>query len=649
MSAAIVFARMILKRVVSVAAALLVPVIALAQRAFDSTGAADQSMFAPLALPSPNEFRAASGAPGAHYWQNRADYDIAASLDTASQSIYGHLTLRYTNHSPDTLRYLWFQLDQNAFKPGSLSRDVYDLGARFGGPAFNGGEHILKFEQVREAVHTALKTRLDGTELKADLAAPLPPGGTAVIAIAWHMPVPQTGADRMGRDGALYEIAQWYPRVAVYDDLRGWNIEPYIGQGEFYLEYGDFAYAITVPAGYVVCGTGTLENAHDVLTVAERARLVTAAHSESTTHIISAGDRRPTTQGTATWRFSAKNVRDIAWAAAPDYRWDATSWHGIMAYAFYRPSAEDTWREAADMARATIREYSTRWYSYPYPQITAVEGPIAGMEYPMFAMEGRNKDVYALYAVIAPIAGHNWTPMIVGSNERVHFWQDEGLNTFMASFAEAARYPEKGDQNARIATERTRVTQGESLGVDLPTEMGSDRVPTARLTPDDYLKPSVALQLLRQEILGPEAFDDAFRTYFRRWAFKHPTPADFFRTMEDAGGRRLDWFWRELFIQNAHFDQAIDSVRVNGDSMTVTYANHARGVLPIRVRFTFSDGTTQDYAYPAEVWARDARRYVRQYAFAGKHIARIELDPEHRLIDIDRDNNVWLANGVPAA
>ena len=605
----------------------------------------DTSIFAPLALPAPTEYRAASGAPGAHYWQNRADYDLAARLDTATHSIYGQLRLTYTNHSPDTLRYLWFQVEQNAFKPGSLSRDVYDLGARFGGPTFNGGDHILRFEQVHGLKRTTLATRVDGTQLKADLTQPLPPGGVAVIAIAWHVPIPETGADRMGRDGPLYEMAQWYPRVAVYDDLHGWNIEPYIGQGEFYLEYGDFTYAVTVPAGYIVCGTGTLANPLAVLTAAERSRLEQSAHADGTTPII----RAPRTKrdGTATWKFVAHNVRDVAWAASPDYRWDATSWHGIMAYAFYRPSAEATWGEAADMARQTIQEYSTRWFQYPYPQITVVEGPIAGMEYPMFAMEGQNKDKYALYGVIAPIVGHNWFPMIVGSNERLHFWQDEGLNTFMASFAEGARYPEKGDQSARIAHERDLVTRSESLSVDTPTEIPSDRVPTKRLTPDEYLKPSVALQLLRQDILGPVAFDDAFRTYIRRWAFKHPAPADFFRTMEDAGGRRLDWFWREMFVETAHFDQAIDSVAVAAnDSITVVYGNRARGVLPLHARFTFTDGTTVDYTYPADIWMHDGRRYTRTYAFAGKHVARIELDPDHRLIDIDRRNNVWSAGGT---
>jgi hypothetical protein len=605
----------------------------------------DTSIFAPLALPAPTETRAASGAPGARYWQNRADYDLAATLDTASKSLLGRLTLTYTNHSPDTLRYLWFQLDQNAFKPGSLSRDVYDLNARFGGPTFNGGDHILRFEQIRGATRTALVTRIDGTQLKAELAQPLAPGGVAVIAVAWHLPVPESGADRMGRDGPLYEIAQWYPRVAVYDDIHGWNIEPYIGQGEFYLEYGNFTYAITVPAGYIVCGTGTLANPLAVLTADERSRLRQAANSDRTTAIISAP--RPKRDGTLTWRFVAHNVRDVVWAASPDYRWDATSWRGIMAYAFYRPSAEGIWREAADMARQTIKEYSTRWFPYPYPQITVVEGPVGGMEYPMLSMQGRNTDPYALYGVIAPLVGHNWFPMIVGSNERLHFWQDEGLNTFMASFAEGARYPEKGDQLARIAHERDLVTRAESLSIDTPTEVPSDRVPTKRLTGDEYLKPSVALQLLRQDILGPAAFDDAFRTYIRRWAFKHPAPADFFRTMEDAGGRRLDWFWREMFVENAHFDQAIDSVAVMAnDSITVVYGNHARGVLPIHAHFTFTDGTAVDCTYPAEVWMHDGRRYTRTYVFAGKHVARIELDPDHRLIDIDRRNNVWSAGGT---
>ena len=625
---------------------------------FDSTGVGDTSIFAPLVLPSPNMYRSGSGAPGPRYWQNRADYDLKATLDTGTQSVRGDLRVRYTNNSPDTLSFVWFQVEQNAFKDSSLNTYVFPQESRFGSRSFEGGDMIERVEEIRAGKaggavsRTALKTRIEGTEMKADLPHPLAPGATVTIDIGWHFAVPEHGADRMGRDGSLYEIAQWYPRLNVYDDLRGWNTEPYLGQGEFYLEYGDFKYAVTVPAGYIVAGTGSLENPAEVLTAPERRRLTAAAHSDTVVGVVTAdelqsGAARPKKDGTLTWQFIAHNVRDVVWGAAPNYLWDATTWHGIQAYAFYRPSAIDPWKEGADMARTSIQEYSERWFTYPYPQITAVEGPISGMEYPMLAMETKNDDKYNLYNVLTHEVGHNWFPMIVGSNERVHIWQDEGLNTFINTFSEARRYPEKGDQMARAAGEREIVIQAESLGVDVPTELGADRVPGDRLGIDDYVKPSVSLQLLRQEILGPDAFDDAFRTYIRRWAYKHPAPADFFRTMEDVGGRRLDWFWRELFIENMKFDQAIDTVvvahRGDSDYVSVVYANRARGVLPIRARFTFSDGTTQDLDYPAEVWSTNTTRYVRHYIFKGKHVTRVELDPDHRLIDVDRSNNVWTA------
>ena len=235
--------------------------------------------------------------------------------------------------------------------------------------------------------------------------------------------------------------------------------------------------------------------------------------------------------------------------------------------------------------------------------------------------------------------------MIVGSNEREYMWQDEGFNTFINTFSEARRYPQNGDQMARAAEERSEVEYVMRIGVDQPMLINPDRIDPQLLGISAYVKPSVGLQLLRQEILGPAAFDDAFRTYVSRWAFRHPTPADFFRTMEDASGRRLDWFWREWFVENERFDQAIDTVasRQAGDTLNVAvmYGNHMRGVLPIRARFTFSDGSTQDFNYPAEVWSTNTSQYVRQYQFVGKKLAKIELDPEHRLVDVDRSNNVW--------
>ena len=620
---------------------------------FDATGVPDTSVFAPLPMPPATEFRSASGAPGPRYWQNHADYDIRATLDTAARSLTGQLRLRYTNHSPDTLHFVWFQVEQNAFMDNSLNALVFPQQSRFGARGFDGGDMIDRFDLVRgPTARTALTTRVEGTELKADLPQGLAPGATADFDIAWHFAIPDHGADRMGRDSSLYELAQWYPRVAVYDDLRGWNTEPYLGQGEFYLEYGDFTYAVTVPAGYIVAGTGSLDNGAEVLTVAERTRLAKAATSATpiaitTADELASGAARPRSTGTYTWRFRAHNVRDVAWAAAPNYLWDASSWHGILAQAYYRPSAASLWKDAADMSRMSIEEYSTRWFPYPYPQISAVEGPISGMEYPMLAMEARSDDQNELYSVVTHEIGHNWFPMIVGSNERIHFWQDEGLNTFINLFSEARRYPDRGDQMARAADERGEEEKAESLGVDIPIEMQADRVPPQLLGLNSYDKPSVGLQLLRQEILGPDAFDDAFRTYIRRWAYKHPAPADFYRTMEDVSGHLLDWFWREFWIENYHFDQALDSVVVrhhgDTDNVTVLYGNHARGVLPIRAQFTFADGTTQDYRYPAEVWSTNTTHYVRRYSFVGKHVARIELDPDHRMIDIDRSNNVWMA------
>ena len=617
---------------------------------FDNTGAPDTSMFAPLNLPPGNEFRSGAGTPGPRYWEQRADYDLHGTLDTAGKALRGEMTLRYTNNSPDTLRFVWFQVEQNAFAPGSLNSLVFPAESRFGARNFAGGDVIDRFNEVVGTKKTPLKTRVEGTVMKVDLATPLAPGKTTTFDVAWHFNIPEHGADRMGRDGSLFELAQWYPRVCVYDDLRGWNTEPYLGQGEFYLEYGDFNLSVTVPAGYIVAATGSLQNAAEVLTSAEVSRLAQAAKSDTPIHIITqedlqSGAARSRKTGTMTWRFTAKNVRDAVWAAAPDYMWDASSYQGHMAFAYYRPSAIETWKDAADMARMSIMEYSERWFPYPYPQISAVEGPISGMEYPMLAMETKSADKYDLYNVVTHEIGHMWYPMIVGSNERMHMWQDEGFNTFINYFSEARRYPEKGSYEQRVAHDRQTVEQFMAHNYDQPLEVQPDRINPQLLGENAYVKTAVGLAQLREEILGPQAFDEAFREYTRRWAFKHPSPADFYKTMENVSGKRLDWFFREWFIENAHFDVGIDTVVQKQvgeiDSVGVRYRNHARGVLPIRVRFTFSDGSTQDIDYPAEVWSTNPLFYDRFYDFKGKTLTKIQIDPEGRIVDIDRDNNVW--------
>jgi len=624
---------------------------------FDRTGVRDTSIFAPLVFPTPSATRAASGAPGARYWQNRADYDLKATLDTAAKSVSGEMVFRYTNNSPDTLTYIWMQLEQNAFRKNSLSSQLYSQGSRWNPGQFEGGDKLTRVEQVLAGgggtkKRVPITIREGETMMKVPLAEPLAPGRTATLEMAWNFLVPEHGADRMGRDKSLYEIAQWYPRAAVYDDLRGWNNDPYIGQGEFYLDYGDYTVAVTVPVGYIVAGTGLLENPKDVLTPTQVSRLDEALKSDKVVRVITAdelksGAARPAKSGMLTWKFRAKNVRDAVWAASPEYQWDATSYKGAYAFGYYRPSAADLWTESADMAKMSIQEYSERWFQYPWPQISVVEGPVSGMEYPMLAMEDHSQSKQGLYSVITHEIGHNWFPMIVGSNERVYMWQDEGFNTFVNTFSESRRFPKDGDQMQRAASERGQVELVMKADQDGPVMTPPDRIAERLLGIAAYLKPSVGLQLLRQEILGPDAFDDAFRTYVARWAFKHPTPADFFRTMEDASGHRLDWFWREWFVENEHFDQAIDGVRTfsSGDTnqVAVAYGNRARGVLPIRARFTMSDGSTEDFNYPAEVWSTNTIRYIRQYSFVGKKVVKIELDPDHRLVDIDRSNNSWTA------
>ncbi|MEO8945939.1 MAG: M1 family metallopeptidase [Gemmatimonadaceae bacterium] len=623
------------------------------QTAASRRGAGDTSIFAPLNLyPSPDVYRTGGGRPGARYWQQRANYDLHATLDTTDKSLSGTMTLHYTNNSPDTLTFVWFQTEQNAFRPNSLNTLVFEPGSRFGSRNFAGGDMIDHFNEVIAGKGVALKLRDNGTVTKVDLAQPLAPGKTATFDAAWHFLIPEHGADRMGRDGALYELAQWYPRVNVYDDVRGWNTEPYLGQGEFYLEYGDFNLSVTVPSGYIVAATGSLVNQREVLTAAEISRLEKAAKSATPVAIITASDlqsgaARPRTTGTMTWRFAAHNVRDVAWAASPDYQWDASSWKGILAQAYYRPAAAVNWDDAADQSRMSIEEYSERWFMYPYPQITAVEGPISGMEYPMLAMEAKSADKPDLYNVVTHEIGHNWFPMIVGSNERVQFWQDEGLNTFINTFSEARRYPKNGTQLQRAAQQRAEIEATQKLNVDIPIIMGPDRIDPRKLGFTEYDKTSVGLQLLREEILGHDAFDDAFREYIQRWKYKHPTPTDFFRTMESVSGTRLDWFWREWFYEDPHFDQSVEDVEAtdsgNVQHVTVVYGNLARGVLPILARFTFSDGTTQNFTYPALVWSTNSVRYVREYDFTGKKVTRIDVDPDHMLVDVDRTNNTWLA------
>ena len=620
------------------------------------TARTDTSPFRRLELPTPNLLREGSGRPGPQYWQQRVDYTVAVSLDTATHTLAGHETIRYTNRSPDTLRYVWLQLDQNLFRDDSRGALLNPPDARFAARGFRGGFVLDRVESVRRT----LRTIENGTLLRVELDRPLPPRAITSLEMGFSFQVPEHGADRMGREqfaeGWLYEIAQWYPRLAVYDDVRGWNTEQYLGQGEFYLEYGDIDFAITVPRGFIVAGTGRLTNPLEVLTVQQRARLVRALQSDSTVAIIAKNEvgqssTRPAGTGaTLTWRFTAQNVRDVAWAAAPNFIWDASGWNGILMQSFYPPVADSIWRESTRMVRHSIKHYSEKWFQYPYPTAINVNGPVGGMEYPMIVFCANRRSREGLFGVTTHELGHQWFPMTVGNNERLYAWMDEGFNTFINIYSTRAYFPNQAWLRTRGQAEQW--AQFAATGRDEPGITPADRVTPELLGQVAYNKPATGLYLLRHAILDSTRFDMAFREYIRRWAFKHPTPAEFFRSMEDGVGEDLSYFWRGWFLRTDVLDQAVDSVRTRRDSsgttFTAIFLSSPGGLpMPVDLRLTFADGSLENTRLPVEAWFEGNHfTYVRIFP---KELVKVEIDSDKNFPDVRRQNNTWTKSEAASA
>src|SRR5213083_1834854 len=612
--------------------------------------------FRRLTLPTPNEMRESAGTPGPRYWQQRADYTIRATLDTATHTIAGSETLRYANNSPDTLHYLWLQLDQNIYKAKSRGASLNPTDARFAGRGFEGGYTIQYVRAVRRLGQASgripLATTDNGTMRRVDLDRPLAPGGRAELELGYRFEVPEHGSDRMGRErfpgGWLYEVAEWYPRLAVYDDVRGWNTEQYLGQGEFYLEYGDFDVALTVPRSFVVAATGTLLNPLEVLTAPERARLAQALRSDTTVAVIAKTEvgqtfTRPAGPGpTLTWHYSAKNVRDVAWAAAPNFIWDASGYAGVLIQSLYPPEANAGWARSTEYARHSIKHYSEKWFRYPYPTAINVAGPVGGMEYPMIVFCGHRAGDRNLFGVTTHELGHQWFPMIVGSNERLYAWMDEGFNSFMNIYSGLAFYHDPAPQGRGSVQQWAKFA---ASGQDEPPALAADRVTPRLLGFVEYNKPATGLYLLRQSILDDSTrFDAAFREYIRRWAFKHPTPADFFRSMEDGLGEDLSWFWRGWFYRNDVVDQAVDSAVVRPDSTgqkiaRVYLSSPGPLPMPIELRLSYAGGATEDVRLPVEAWFL-GNGYVYEKP-VNADLVRVEVDPSHHFPDVRRVNNLW--------
>jgi hypothetical protein len=599
------------------------------------------NVFFPMAgkeWPGPNRYRGANGAPGPDYWQQRANYRISATLDTTSKSINGSVQISYSNNSPDSLRYVWLQLDQNLYRPGSEGSMLFQADSRWGVRGFQGGYDL---RDVRVNGKT-VAPRIHDTMMQLVLPETLRPrGGTATITMEFRFRVPDHGSDRMGRDGTLYEIAQWYPRMAVYDDVTGWNTDLYLGQGEFYLEYGDIDFSVTVPAGYTVAASGVLQNPDDVLTAEQRARLARAAKTESVVPVIGMNEAKPRpTPGTKTWRFRAEQVRDVAWAAAPDFRWDATSWNGVLAQAYYQwPKAGRGWETAAEQTQWTIRHYSETFFPFPYPQATSVAGPVGGMEYPMFVMVGAGEDSMSTFSTINHEHGHEWFPMIVGSNERRYPWMDEGFNTYINTFAKELRWRDTVMIESMLDNWKYAV----DAGIDVPLMTAADNVPAAALGSVAYRKPAVLLITLRNQIIGPELFDAAFKEYIRNWAFKHPTPGDFFRTIENAAGMDLSWYWREFWYTIDLLDVGIDSVtqrpQQDGIQAVVSLHRSTPVVFPVRLRLKYSNGTTGDFTLPVNLWANGDR--VDAVIAVPQRVVGARLWPDPSMPDWSHSNDTW--------
>ncbi len=618
--------------------------------------------FAPLTLPSPpGATRSAGGIPGPAYWQNRTDYSIAARIDPTTHTLTATETITYTNNSPDALDVLWVQLDQN----------IYRRDARAAAMEHEPGRTVADFTDgyrlgeitVQQDGQTITPSRIvTDTRLQLRLARKLPGrGGVARLHIAYSYTVPGAWGGRTAvtttPHGDIYEIAQWFPRMAVYDDLRGWDTAPYLGS-EFYLDYGDIDYTVTVPWDYIVAGSGALQNPDQVLTATQRARLAQAAGSDATVMVrtpqeVGSPDSRPTQAGEQTWRFHMDHTRDVAFTASPAFVWDAARINlpgggHALAMSVYPPESTGAgkWSRSTEYVKFAIEHFSARWFTYPWPVMVNLGGHGAGMEYPGIVFDDKLDAGRDLFWITTHEVGHSWFPMIVGSNERRDAWMDEGFNTFIDVYASDAfnhgeyapkRDPEYAEHGGNPADEiLPLLADTHAPTIMMPADLISEKYRHAM----SYFKPAFGLVLLREQILGPQRFDPAFRAYIAAWAYKHPTPSDFFRFMASQAGEDLSWWWRGWYFNNETLDLAIAKVAYAGNDnqhLTVDIAAQQPLVLPATLEIRFQDGTAKRQTVPVEAFFKSNPAVLT--LFTTKKVRDVTIDPDHVLPDADRSND----------
>ena len=596
--------------------------------------------------------RTRTGAPGPKYWTQWAAYRIQASVDPATAVLTGEEKITYTNRSPDTLRTLWLQISANAYAPEALRNDVFpitravqftkvqaagqDLAEGRPGPA-RPGTYIVRAQQMRIVP-----------------ATPLLPGQSIQLAFGWNYPIPPENAQRGGQDGHTWLVSYWYPQMSVYDDVNGWQIDPYRGQAEFYMDYADYDVQLTLPADWLVAATGELANPEQVLTPQTRDRLAQARRSATPVHIVTAADRgagkatQAGTNGKLTWHFTAKNVRDFTWAASAEYLWDGAAAvvgdatgdgraDTALADAMYRPEAGPLWVRDAEYARHSVQFLSQYLWPYPWSHMTVVQGVggCGGMEYPMLTcIQAEWPDDTTLYEVTVHEIAHMWFPMMVGSDERRAAWMDEGNTQFDQSQGMQDFYPGFDDE----ARNRGIYLGFSRTGGEFPVMTWSDWQPTGgSFGIASYFKQATILVTLRS-LIGDEAFKRGLQTYGRNWMYKHPQPYDYFYAFNTAAGRDLDWFWRSWYFETWQLDQAIGGVTPRGDALEVTIQDKGLLPMPVRLAITRGDGTVERREIPVDVWL--AGNDHTTITVPGD-VTKVAIDPENGFPDIDRTNNVW--------
>ncbi|WP_075342735.1 M1 family metallopeptidase [Tenacibaculum agarivorans] len=700
-----------------------------------SQGHVDDNKFRQLkdVLATPNSQRTASGAPGHEYTQQKVDYVMDIKIDEANNKLYGDETITYHNRSKDHLEYLWVQLDQNMRASDSQTPLAESKGASgFQTPAqfvkdnlgkkkdFGFKIEAVKYEDGRDLSHTINKTMM-----RINLTNPLVPGAKFTFKIKWNYLINDINVDG-GRSGietfpdgnVNYTIAQFFPRLCVYDNVEGWQNMQFWGRSEFALEFGDYDVKITVPADHILDATGELQNEKDVLTKEQRKRLEKARTSYKdpvfiVTQAEAEKNEKKRTTNTKTWHFKAKNVRDYAFASSRKYIWDAMAvkinGKTVMAVSLYPKEGNPLWEEHSTRVVAnTLEEYSKLTFDYPYPKAISVHSERQGMEYPMICFNYGRPEADGTYServkrgmigVITHEVGHNFFPMIVNSDERQWTWMDEGINSFVETLAELDY-----DPNFNTGNLPKDIVRYMSLGHENLSPIMSQGDYVKNFGPNAYTKPAAGLYLLRQTIMGPELFDFAFRTYSKRWMFKHPTPADFFRSMEDASGMDLDWFWRGWFYTTDYCDIGIKEVKPiyltdkpnertkklqeqypgyfarlgkliflttnKADQNSTDLDNYINElpadkkssikslpkymyqvefekpgglVMPIIVELTYADGTKKREKFPAEIWRKDDNQVFRVFS-SDKEIKSFMVDPDLETADIDSSNNSWPKN-----